>query len=244
MALCGTNTYTGGMTIRGGVLVLSAAAGVSPTVSDSANVVVGSGATLDVSGVSGGFHLINGQMLGGAGTVNRALTMDAGATLQPELDGSGTTALTFSNELTSAGNITLNINRTNAQNADLIVAPSLTLCGTLILQNTGPTPLLGDTFRLFNVSGGIADAGYYAVLPTLRSGVHWDYSQLAVNGTITVASGAPTIFNVKSYGAKGHGVTDDSTPIKNAIQAAVAAGPGSVVYFRRLLTIPIQAGFQ
>jgi hypothetical protein len=65
----------------------------------------------------------------------------------------------------------------------------------------------------------------------LGSGVHWDYSQLATKGTITVASGAPTFFNVKTFGATGNGVTDDSTAINNAIQSAIAAGPGSTVYF-------------
>jgi len=49
------------------------------------------------------------------------------------------------------------INRTNAQNADLLAASSLILGGTLTVNNVGPTPLvLGDTFQLFNVSASSA----------------------------------------------------------------------------------------
>ena len=230
LTLSGTNTYTGTTTISGGTVALNVPAGASSIVSNTASISVSSGAIFDVSGVGSGFHLASGQALGGSGAVNGTTTIDPGATLQPRLGGSGITTLTFSNGLTSAGNITLNINRTNAPKADLIKAPSLVLGGTVTIQNVGATPVLGDTFQLFNISGTISNAGYNPVLPTLGSGVHWDYSQLAVNGTITVASGASTIFNVKSYGATGDGVANDWTPINNAIQAAVAAGPGSVVY--------------
>jgi autotransporter-associated beta strand protein len=231
LTLSGTNTYTGGTTINGGTLVLSVPAGATSVVSNSASISVSSGATLDVSGVSSGFQVVSGQMLGGSGAVNGTTTIDPGATLQPEPGGSGITTLMFSNGLTLAGNVILNINRTNSQKADLITAPSLALGGSVTIQNAGPTPVLGDTFQLFNISGTISNAGYYPVLPVLGSGVHWDYSQLATNGTITVASGAPTLFNVKTFGAMGNGVTDDSTAINNAIQSAIAAGPGSTVYF-------------
>ena len=173
--------------------------------------------------------MASGQILGGTGTVNGAVTVDAGGTLQPSLSGPGISTLTFSNALTLSGNAIFNINRTNAQKADLVVVPSLVLGGSVTIQNVGATPVLGDTFQLFSVSGAISNAGYYPVLPSLGSGVHWDYSKLVTNGTITVASGAPTFFSVKTYGAKGDGVSNDWTPINNAIQAAIAAGPGSVV---------------
>jgi autotransporter-associated beta strand protein len=230
LTLSGPNTYTGGTTISAGALALSVPGSASSIVSNSARIAIAGGASLDVSGVSSGFHLAGGQTLGGAGTVKGTVAVDAGATLQPGLGGSAIATLTFSNALSLAGNTVLNINRAGTQKADLVVAPSLVLGGTVTVQNNGATPVLGDTFQLFSVSGAISNAGFYPVLPLLSGSVHWDYSQLASNGTITVVSGAQTFFDVRSFGAKGDGVSNDWTPINNAIQAAIAAGPGAVAY--------------
>jgi autotransporter-associated beta strand protein len=229
LTLSGTNTYTGSTTITAGTLALNVPGGASSIVSNSAGIGVANGATFDISGVSGGFRLATGQTLSGAGAVKGTLAVDPGATLQPGSGASGTVTLTFSNALNLAGNTVLNINRASAQKADLVVTPSLVLGGTVTVQNSGATPLLGDTFQLFDVSGAISNAGVFPVLPVLGAGVHWDYSQLVTNGTVTVAGGASTIFNVKSYGAKGDGVANDWSAFNTAIQAAIAAGPGSVV---------------
>ena len=56
-----------------------------------------------------------------------------------------------------------------------------------------------------------------------------------VNYNVTVAmSGTPNQvtgqYNVKSYGAVGDGVTDDSTPIQTCFSAAAAAGRGEIVF--------------
>lgn len=65
LILGGVNTYGGNTTISTGTLALAATASIA----NSAAINVASGASFDVSAVSGGFSLGTGQVLGGSGTV-------------------------------------------------------------------------------------------------------------------------------------------------------------------------------
>jgi hypothetical protein len=69
--------------------------------------------------------------------------------------------------------------------ADKLVAPAITLGGTLRVVTTGAALQVGDTFDLFDgaLSGNFTTLilGYYT----------WNTSQLAVNGTITVTGTLP-----------------------------------------------------
>jgi autotransporter-associated beta strand protein len=93
--LTAVNTYTGNTTISGGTLALSGSGsiGFSPSIS------VGTGATLDVSGVTGGFTVANGQTLSGNGTVSGGMTLGNGSTIAPGTVGTAGTLTT--------GNLTL-----------------------------------------------------------------------------------------------------------------------------------------
>jgi fibronectin-binding autotransporter adhesin len=79
LTLSGVNTYSGPTTINGGTLLLATSA-TTNNIAKSTAINVGSGATLDVTGVTatGGFALASGQTLAGTGTVNGALTLAAG----------------------------------------------------------------------------------------------------------------------------------------------------------------------
>jgi len=60
-----------------------------------------------------------------------------------------------------------------------------------------------------------------------------DSSVFTINGPgqiTNVANGAPSIFNVKTYGAQCNGTTDDTTAIQSAITACIAAGGGTVFF--------------
>jgi autotransporter-associated beta strand protein len=77
--LIGANTYTGATTINGGTLRLSGGGSIA----NSATITVASGATFDVSAVTGGFSVAAGQTLRGTGQVTGTATVPSGATIAP-----------------------------------------------------------------------------------------------------------------------------------------------------------------
>lgn len=161
LTLAGANTYSGATTISGGILQVDGS-------------LAGAGAvTVGASGKLMGIGTINGSM-----TVNGEIA--------PGDSAIGT--LTFNNALTLAGLATMELNRNNAQNADLIndVGSGITLGGTLTVNNIGAALVLGDTFNLFD--GTISGTFSTINLPTLDSSLQWDESQLYNNGIIDVVS--------------------------------------------------------
>ncbi len=95
--LSGANTYEGDTFIRDGTLALSSAS--SNNISTSPLITVGSGASLDVTGITApaGFEVVSGQTLAGDGTVVGDTTLASGAFLSPGDGGVGT--LTFTGDL-------------------------------------------------------------------------------------------------------------------------------------------------
>jgi hypothetical protein len=120
----------------------------------------------------------------------------AGGNLAPGNSGIGTLTISNSVTLDSASTNVMEINRTNAQNADLLAATSVTYSGTLTVNNLGDPLQAGDTFHLFN--GPISGTFVATNLPALSStSLYWDTSLLD-SGVIKVASNvapAPTIIS-------------------------------------------------
>ncbi len=77
LSINSASTYTGATTISGGTLTL----GASGSIANSSSITVGSGASFDVSGVTGGFSLGANQTLSGPGTVSGSMTITG--TLSP-----------------------------------------------------------------------------------------------------------------------------------------------------------------
>jgi fibronectin-binding autotransporter adhesin len=165
--------------------------GTTVGLSGSSSFISSSTATLLVNGKlnGGALSVVNLATLGGTGTILDPVTVDG--SVAPGNSGIGT--LTISNSVTFEpdGAAVMELNSTNAQNADLLSALSLALDGTLTVTNIGPDLQAGDTFHLF--SGTISGIFAATNLPALSSpNLFWDTSLLN-SGIIKVASKtAPT----------------------------------------------------
>jgi autotransporter-associated beta strand protein len=156
LTLTNQHTYTGGTTINQGSLVLGSAGGLA----DSPLISVASGATFDVSAVSGGFQLQNGQTLSGCGQVNGAVTVSSGTVLSPGGSTGGT--LTFNAPLKLRGTTLIQLSRSSSSVACGSVSDTnnVSCGGLLVLTNQGANSLqAGDSLKIFNapVSGLFAN---------------------------------------------------------------------------------------
>jgi autotransporter-associated beta strand protein len=80
LTLAGANTYTGATNINAGTLALSG----TGSIADSSRIEIGSGATFDITGLSGSFSLGANQTLSGTGTLlATGQTIVASGTLSP-----------------------------------------------------------------------------------------------------------------------------------------------------------------
>jgi autotransporter-associated beta strand protein len=150
-----------------------------------------SNGTLAANGqLDGGTVTVYGGALGGAGTVVGAVNVVTGGSIAPGNAGIGT--LTLNSTVANAGAWVMQVNRTNTQNADKLVAANIPLAGsTLTVANTGPALQLGDAFDLFDgtITGpvppiNLTGAGFAAV------NYVWDTSLLVSQGIISVTTNA------------------------------------------------------
>lgn len=101
VTLAGTNTYSGNTYINSGTLAISA---TGNNIQYSPTITIASPATLDVTGVTGGFEVANSQTITGGGTIGGAINVSSGGTIAPG-NGSAVGTLTTS---TTTGNVTFN----------------------------------------------------------------------------------------------------------------------------------------
>jgi hypothetical protein len=94
--------------------------------------------------------------------------------------------LVVQSNITLAGTVVMELNRTNSQPNDKLVSTGGTIAGggTLTVNNPGPALAGGDVFVLFNQ----AVSGFTTVnLPALSAGNAWQ-NNLAVDGSLRVVS--------------------------------------------------------
>jgi autotransporter-associated beta strand protein len=112
--LAGSNTYSGNTNVTGGTLVLGATGSINST----PTINVGTGATFNVSAVTGGYFLgaTRPQTLMGQGTVTGGVTVATGSTVRAG-DANGIGTLTLTNGVTAASGANLGIRITTAGSA-------------------------------------------------------------------------------------------------------------------------------
>jgi autotransporter-associated beta strand protein len=173
------NTYSGGTTINGGVLL--------------ANNTTGSATG------SGAVTVANGGTLGGTGAISGAVTVKSGGTLVP---GNPLGTLTISNNLTLAtGSTTMvQVQHSPLTNDSVLTSGTLSEGGTLVVSNAGVAAFAtGDHFKLFSAAGfSGAFAGF--VLPTLNAGLVWNTNTLNLSGTLSVAAYLPPTIGALTVG--------------------------------------------
>ncbi|HTV49486.1 MAG TPA: autotransporter-associated beta strand repeat-containing protein, partial [Phycisphaerae bacterium] len=178
------NTYTGATTISGGTLAL----GASGSIADSSTINVESGATFNVSEVSGGFTLggLATQTLEGTGNVTGSVTVGADGTLSPG-DAIGTLTVSGAVTFNSGGNFVAEVTHSSG-NDQLSASGSVTLGGTETITSPGTNAAAlanGDNFTV--IQGQVYDNFSSVTLPTLTGGLSWN-TPLSINTSIMGAS--------------------------------------------------------
>lgn len=133
LTLTGGNSYTGATSITGGTLALSHAS--SNNIAASASIHVGSGATLDVTGLNSSTLLLAGsQTLGGEGVVTGSVNVASGTTIAP---GASIGTLSVSQDVILAGTFAVEF---DAASIDLLnVGGSFDIAGgTLSFDELAP----------------------------------------------------------------------------------------------------------
>lgn len=164
LALDNTETYAGPTAVNAGTLLVN-------------GQLAGGAVTVATNGV-----------LGGTGSIGGAVTVQAGGAISPG-DSIGT--LTINNNLTLAGNLLIDVNKSASPTSDKVVVSGVltnTGAGTVTVTNLGPALAQNDTFTLF--SQPVLNGGALRITGG-GQGVNWT-NKLALDGTIAVLSVIPT----------------------------------------------------
>jgi autotransporter-associated beta strand protein len=188
------NTYSGSTTVAGGLLALVNNGVTDAGISNSATILIGSGAILDVSGQSSDTLPVGtgavSQYLEGSGTLNGNLLVGSLGTLAPGTPAS-TGTLTVNVGTTLGGATVMKLNHAGSPSNDKLVCSSVTGGGTLTVTNIGPALAAGNSFQLFSTPV----SGFSSVnLPAGDNNYNYTWNnQLAVNGTIVVQTAVVAI---------------------------------------------------
>jgi hypothetical protein len=175
------------------------------SIQDCTNITIELGAVLDVSGDQNPtLYLASSQVLSGNGTITGALDTTQGGTVAPGGGFAGSIGtLTVTNDINLGGTVEMKINRAGSPKSDKLVSSQsfINYGGTLIVENIGPDLAVGDTFTLFSASGGVYNNSFSSIVLPNSDYYTWNTSQLAANGTISVASVSLPAISSVNYGS-------------------------------------------
>jgi autotransporter-associated beta strand protein len=202
LTLSGANTYTGATVVtNSSTLALTGSLA-------STNIIVGYGATFDVSGISS-YAVGANQSLSGWGTINGAASTTAGSKIYGGTDGTyGTNTFNSTLTLVSGAACFLDLGTAyNGDNDEIVVSGTLTASGNVIhLKAPSTSSSLDTTADYVLISAGSisgtfstapvwdvapANAAHYSIV-TGSSTVTLHYSATAAAPTVTSASATPT----------------------------------------------------
>src|SRR5258708_11526713 len=218
VVLTAHNTFTGPTTIAAGTLVLLG----NGSIGNSSSVDLMEGATLDASALVGGLTILPGQMLTGSGVVRGNVVVNG-----TRARGDSIGALSFSDALTLAGTLLIEINKTGpAITNDLVFAAGpLTLGGALVVANTGSALAEGDKFKLFDAASFTGSFASQS-LPPPGAGLVWNTTMLGVDGTLRVeAELAPLILPLSLKGGSLTLQFESEANVSYVLQAATNLVP-------------------
>lgn len=190
LTLGGASTFSGGLTVSGGSLILANASG---SATGSGNVSILAGSTLAGGGriqtaANRSVSILGTLQVGNSSNTAAVMNILTSGTGSLFIDGSGVLVFDILSGLGQGDNTA------NAASADLLTiggALTLTQGATLRVEYGGAgTFAAGDQWRLFDwttlTGTQTGDFSRYE-LPTLSSGLTWDYSQLSSSGVLSVA---------------------------------------------------------
>jgi autotransporter-associated beta strand protein len=156
-----SNTYTGPTLVSGGALIVNSELGLTP---------------VTVSGTG---------LFGGTGVISGPITIASGGTLAPGRS-IGTLTANSNLVLQAGGKCEFEVNLVSGQTDKVVGLNHVAYGGTLIITNIGAQPFTnGTALSLFSAAS--YSAGAVTIQPASPgTGLMWDASDLAVNGTLKV----------------------------------------------------------
>ncbi|HWQ93398.1 MAG TPA: hypothetical protein VN673_17140, partial [Clostridia bacterium] len=146
--------------------------------------------------------LLGGNTLAGHGTIRDAVTLPLGSILSPGEGDIGSLNISAALVLQAGGVTHIEYNKDMGTNDNVRGLSSVAYGGTLVLTNTGFTTLVpGDSLKLFYA--GSYSGAFDSIVPAVpASGLKWNTSSLAVNGTLSVVLDPsvqpPMVYSVSS----------------------------------------------
>lgn len=212
LILAATNIYAGATAVNGGTLEVDGTTGSGAVTVASGGVLDGVGAVLGATTVqSGGVLLAGTNSFPGVLSISNTLTLNGGGTNFMRISKTGGLAA-----------------------SDLLQGmSSVSYGGALVVTNvtSDATPFsAGDTFQLFS-SAGFGGGFSTIVLPSLPSGLAWNTSQLAVDGSLSIIAGTtPPGFSPPPGGYVG------------AVAVTISAAAGTTIIYTTDGSDPTSSG--